>query len=352
MNTKLRMPALLIAAALSGCASGGGSSSSSGNPDVLLCALTIIYCFKLAADQHEGEEAGGTSASGASSSFVASAPPRATFSTWAQLERDLDKTTYATGLTTQASHYWSDGAVASTSVSGQFFDSEEHVEHGARAKFGYFWASLGTAVDDLAAVGHRGIEVKRRDYPTQGAQSAFSALPSRGTDAMANPHTLGWDYQAFGVWESGGIGGGSMLASSIGSPTPVNSVPTSGSASFTGKLAGLHLSPSGEGSVAAADLNVRVDFSARSLAFASTGTTLTRDAKVGTAAPHLNLSGTLTYAQGSNTFSGTLSNAGATLSGESKGRFYGPAAQELGGVFTVKSSSTTEILTGAYGAKR
>ena len=40
------------------------------------------------------------------------------------------------------------------------------------------------------------------------------------------------------------------------------------------------------------------------------------------------------------------------MSGSSTGRYYGPTAQELGGVFTVKSPATAETLTGAYGAKR
>jgi hypothetical protein len=40
------------------------------------------------------------------------------------------------------------------------------------------------------------------------------------------------------------------------------------------------------------------------------------------------------------------------MSGSSKGQFYGPAAQELGGAFSLKSPTTLETLTGAYGAKR
>ena len=64
------------------------------------------------------------------------------------------------------------------------------------------------------------------------------------------------------------------------------------------------------------------------------------------------LGGTLTYSPATNTFTGTLTNAGGTMSGSSTGRYYGPAAQELGGVFTVKSANTSESLTGAYGGRR
>jgi hypothetical protein len=40
------------------------------------------------------------------------------------------------------------------------------------------------------------------------------------------------------------------------------------------------------------------------------------------------------------------------MSGASKGQFYGPTAQELGGVFTLKSPTTAETFTGAFGGKR
>jgi hypothetical protein len=40
------------------------------------------------------------------------------------------------------------------------------------------------------------------------------------------------------------------------------------------------------------------------------------------------------------------------MSGTSNGQFYGPAAQELGGVFALKSATTVETFVGAYGAKR
>ena len=64
--------------------------------------------------------------------------------------------------------------------------------------------------------------------------------------------------------------------------------------------------------------------------------------------PSLNMTGTLTYAAGSNAFSGTVSASG--LSGQVKGQFYGPAATEIGGTFAVKGSGVTTY-AGAFGAK-
>lgn len=169
---------------------------------------------------------------------------------------------------------------------------------------------------------------------------------------VANPYQLGWSYQSFGIWNSHETEKGVLKAINFGQTTPASALPTSGAATFKGKLAGFYVSPGGEGSIAAANVTVNADFNARSLGFASNGTTLTRNVSTVTAAPHLDLGGTLTYSPGSNSFTGTIRNAGGTMSGASNGRFYGPSAQELGGVFTVKSPGTVETLTGAYGAKR
>ena len=85
----------------------------------------------------------------------------------------------------------------------------------------------------------------------------------------------------------------------------------------------------------------------------SSNTTTTRNpGSSSAAAPQLDLSGTLSYGPGSARFSGTLANAGGTMSGASQGQFYGPAAQELGGVFGLKAATGVETFVGAYGAKR
>ena len=166
---------------------------------------------------------------------------------------------------------------------------------------------------------------------------------------VANPYRLGWSYQSFGAWDTAaGPGVAQFGAASFGAPTPASAVPAFGTAMFSGKLAGFHVSAQGERLLAAADLTVNVNFSARSLDLASTRTTV----GAGVAAPNLDLSGTLAYLPGSAVFAGTLSNAGGTMSGPSSGRFYGPAAEELGGVFSVQSPATAEAFTGGYGARR
>jgi len=215
------------------------------------------------------------------------------------------------------------------------------------------WES-GSSRATLSAVGQPGLDLAAVAWGRESERSQPSPFIEGKKDnfeLVANPYRLGWDYQSFGVWNDHDRSS-AIQANSYGAATPASAVPMVGSATFKGKLGGLYVSPAGQGSVAAADLAVQANFATRSLALSSSGTVLTRNLSTATVAPHLDLGGTLQYAPGSNRFSGTLSNAGGTMSGGSTGQFYGPGAQELGGVFTLKSASGVETFAGAYGAKR
>jgi len=169
----------------------------------------------------------------------------------------------------------------------------------------------------------------------------------------ANPLALGWNYQTFGIWETvSGTSSGTDGVFSVGAPTAGSAIPTTNSATFTGIAAGEYVDPSGVASLTSATLSVNADFVARTLGFNTTGTTTTQDFSTYIPNAGLNLSGTLSYAPGTNAFSGTLTSASGTLSGPSTGRFYGPNAEELGGVYFLKAGSGLETFGGAYGAKR
>jgi len=181
-----------------------------------------------------------------------------------------------------------------------------------------------------------------------------AAVNSAGTSIAlaADPLDQGWDYQSFGVWETGrGTGSGSAGVMSVGAPTTGAAIPTFGTATFTGKMGGIYVDAAGNDFVAASALTVNADFAARTLGVSSTGTVKSPDLSTTSPASNLNLTGTLTYAAGTNSFAGTVSNGG-TLTGTSSGRFYGPSAQELGGIFFLKAGSGVETYAGAYGAKR
>jgi hypothetical protein len=327
MKTLTNSGAVLVAAVLaSGCASGGGGSGL-----------------------------GGGGASGGSPSNVFAAILCAVLC-------PLGQTVAAMNVRTQMDYRTGDGSLSPQSYPGSpdgpYLEQEVQIRHDAAGRLvlfepGGFYAPGTTSASYLS------LERAGLPWLDAGSSPVAGAPPSpftTGADAqvalVANPRSLGWDYQSFGVWNTASPGGGAMHASSFGSATPVSAVPTSGAAAFTGKLAGLYISPSGQGSTAGADLSVRADFRARSLEFQSTGTVLTRDLRTPVAAPGLNLSGTLSYQPGANAFSGTVRNAGGTMSGTTSGKFYGPAAQELGGVLNLRAPGTAEAFTGAYGAKR
>jgi hypothetical protein len=356
MKNQPKLLAVLTAAALSaGCASGGGSGGG-GNPVVVdtaeeqfLCMLMPLFCLF-------GNDAGSPSARASSTSGAAEvqgdiyAAPPPPFTSWSATP--AGKTVWPGNLQTSVS-YIGYGEIRSTSVStgSQFWEGNEGVKYDPQGNF-LLLGSLGYsfAGTTLGAIGQPAIGVRQSEYTS--ALTSFANSPG-GPTLGANPYALGWEYQSFGVWEDqGSAGSGRILASTFGAPTPASAVPTTGSATFSGKLAGFYVSPAGQGSMAAAELSVNANFNTRSLSLSSTGTALTRDARTATSAPSLNLPGTLTYAPNTNSFGGTLVNSGGTMSGASQGRFYGPAAQELGGVFTVKSPTTVETFTGAYGAKR
>lgn len=169
----------------------------------------------------------------------------------------------------------------------------------------------------------------------------------------ADPSTPGWEYQSFGVWSTGRVAGsGNAGVISIGAPTAGTAIPTTGTAIYTGKSVGFYTDTDGLGHATFSDLSVNADFAARTLGLSSAGTVKTHDYATTSSASNLNLTGTLTYAAGTNSFAGTLTTAGGTLSGTSTGRFYGPNAEELGGVFILKAGSGIETYGGAYGAKR
>ena len=163
---------------------------------------------------------------------------------------------------------------------------------------------------------------------------------------------LGWSYQSFGVWVTGTTSSGMANAASVGtSITPGASIPTTGSAIYSGVAGGLF----GNASVVyfvAANMSANTNFATRNITFATTGSVASPTLYgTYTDASGLNLSGNLTYAAGTNSFSGTVNSAGyTTMTGNAGGQFYGPNAQEIGGVFMVKSGNYGYI--GGFGGKK
>ena len=169
---------------------------------------------------------------------------------------------------------------------------------------------------------------------------------------------LAWNYQSFGYWLVLGSSTSTMAGTmSFGNPTPVAAVPVTGTATYTGLSGGFYVDQTGTIFAHAAQMQSSVDFGpARSVAFSTSNTTLSPiNAATPTPFPALNLTGNLTIAGGSNQFSGPVSAPGGgstpAMTGTATGNFYGPSAQEIGGVFSLKGTGPQTML-GGFGGKR
>jgi hypothetical protein len=296
--------ALIAAAALCGCAGSGGSggSYSSGGgtpyrppPADTPCGLEVCIPYL---PRFPGDPP-----------YSPRPAPLPVFTNWTDLKRDTK--TQVTGLHTRVPYdVRADGLIGSTLAQDQghmgFFivqyDSQGkpiHIDLGGGGGYGSRENVVHSAHVNLAAVGQPWLDLGRNDNLQWQPQSPFTTLTAGEIELTANPYVLGWNHQSFGISNSTLPAFVAFSANTFGNTTHPSAVPPSGTATFTGKLAGLYVSPAGDGSIAAANLTVNADFSARSLGFASTGTTTTRDMATATPAPGLDLSGTLTYLPGS-----------------------------------------------------
>lgn len=165
--------------------------------------------------------------------------------------------------------------------------------------------------------------------------------------------TLGWNYQDFGIWVTGaGTGSGTYGAASFGAATAGGSVPTTGTATYTGVTGGRYGSVGGPAYFTSSNLTSNVDFAARTLSFTTSGSQQSTSLLAGSFSANtaLDLTGSLTYSAGSNQFTGSVNNTGSTLTGTATGRFFGPAAQEIGGTFGL--TGTAGNYGGGFGAKK
>lgn len=141
----------------------------------------------------------------------------------------------------------------------------------------------------------------------------------------------------------------------LGRPTPVSNVPTTGTATYSGVMNAVY-TVAGAGTDSFFDVTAAAtasaNFATRSISFSTFGTvTQSVVSSVITAAPNLDLAGTLTYTAGSNQVSGSFASVGG-LSGNAAGNFFGPNGEELGGTFVLSRNPGTasqEHMFGAFG---
>jgi hypothetical protein len=175
----------------------------------------------------------------------------------------------------------------------------------------------------------------------------------------ANPFnpSNGWDYQSFGIWVTGaGTGSGAYGAMSVGSMTPGSSIPTSGSALFSGTSGGRYVNALGQYYFTVSNMSASVDFSSRTVLFSTFGTQVSPDLLFFNPDGNLDMSGLLSYSAATNQITGQVDALAAGLSGSVNGRFYGPVAQEIGGTFALENPlsppGSVEGYVGAFGGKQ
>ncbi|HEX4985098.1 MAG TPA: transferrin-binding protein-like solute binding protein [Burkholderiales bacterium] len=161
-----------------------------------------------------------------------------------------------------------------------------------------------------------------------------------------------WNYQTFGYWLAD-VGGTANVtgALSVGNPTAGGSIPAGGTATYSGRSGGLYVSSGGILNEQTAAMTANVNFGTQSIAFSTTGTAIRPWGSTGTAtlAPQLDMTGTLAYTSGVNRFTGNVSST--LLNGTASGRFYGPAAEEIGGTYQL-TNGPVESMIGAFGGKK
>ncbi len=150
-------------------------------------------------------------------------------------------------------------------------------------------------------------------------------------------------FMSFGWW-----GGSQSFA--VGLETPGASIPVTGSATFSGTLAGQYnrSSTPADYVTVAAPMSLAVNFGARTANFASAAWSDFSQTYNGTA-----LSGSMSYNAQQNSLSGTLTTANGTYAGPVVARFFGGSAQEVGGSFVLTPTGTAGGgMVGAFGAAR
>jgi hypothetical protein len=154
----------------------------------------------------------------------------------------------------------------------------------------------------------------------------------------------GLSYSTYGLWAQNNGASGLFGAIDAGIQTAASSMPRSGSATYNGQTIGAAASGSAAYALTG-NVNLAANFANNTINTTISGIQLENTATHAVSSV-MNVSGT--GAISGNHYAGTL--AGGTLSGNSVGSFYGPAAQETAGAWRVSGGGLTAI--GSYGAKQ
>ncbi|WP_443630132.1 transferrin-binding protein-like solute binding protein [Candidatus Njordibacter sp. Uisw_056] len=267
----------------------------------------------------------------------------------------------------EATLKWSDVSEANTTVTADGFSSEATLvftTSTAPAPEIDTTAEVKIAYDSLGKIS--GLSVIKDDvnltwvkvYSDDSSDSSLTVTDGNNAQGMIYDPENGsnWDYQTMATWVQAneGTGIGRIGAMSVGNPTADASIPTAGSATFSGVAEGMYVDNDHKFYRVSSDATLSANFVTQSVTFNTTNS-LIQPVDVGDpytdAGP--NLTGTFSYSANNNTL--TSSNLYGTSSdwtgGTASAKFYGPDAEEIGGVFSIRGTGK-EAYEGAFGAKR
>lgn len=218
------------------------------------------------------------------------------------------------------------------------------------------------------------------DIPSLGMSEKINSIQLNGT-GLAQGNTVplallyftGLNYTVFGTWSAPtGSNQPDVAGFVFGYQTPISGMPTSGTASYAGKGAvnGFVLvrgQPAGNPVALNGDASFNVDFAAGQVSGAFTNVTAyaldpnIKNVSEVYAFPWNNVSVSASVASGQSTFSGSTAATSqpsspyalqSSATGHINGGFYGPAADELGAVWTLSNGNGTGSAIGAVGATK
>lgn len=147
----------------------------------------------------------------------------------------------------------------------------------------------------------------------------------------------------------------------MGVPTATDAIPITDAVLFKGNSTGVYINAAGDDFFAISQLSAAVDFELLRIVIDTTdtqtkavGDLISDEINPWSSSPELDWSGDFLYDIDANDFTGEINTSaeGLNLSGDTTFQFYGPVAEELGGVFSLSDSAVnpTVFYSGAYGA--
>lgn len=333
MNTKLSglLTGALLSLSLAACAGGGGGGSTATPPVASLPNNAATPTYALVDSSVSGYSASAQAGYGSNATPAAEATSNAT----PHLLDAPDDTKYR--LLQSTAQFSPNGAKANNSADA----------------VGSSITLVSTPDNGNTVVSVGGVD----NYPLAltGGSTASGHVELDGTagtnKSSADINFLNWT--AYGNWAvtDAAETSGTVGYFSAGYETPVASLPTTGTGHYTGAMTGTAFNSTGTYSLAG-NTDILVDWSSSAVTGSLTGVTATN----GAASQAWNDIGFTGSMSGSG-FAGTASvttlpggtaSLGAAATGSVAGQFYGPNAEEVGGVWNASDGTTSAI--GSFGA--